>query len=53
MQTHVKETKIEPNKRKSKRSTRQIEEVKNEIRQLGLRLTKTHNLKTKPTQCAN
>ena len=50
--THVKETKTETNKTKSKRTTRQIE-LKNEIRQLGLKLTKTHNLKTKPKQCAN
>ena len=38
--THVKETKTETNKTKSKRTTRQIE-LKNEIRQLGLKLTKT------------
>ena len=51
--THIKETKTEPNKTESKRKTRQIEELKNEIKKLGLKLTKTHNLKTKPKQCAN
>ena len=50
--THTKETKTEPNKIKSKRTTRKIKELKNEIKQLGLKLTKTHNLKTKPKQCA-
>ena len=35
-------------KTKSKKTTRQIEELKNEIIQLGLKLTKTHYLKTKP-----
>ena len=50
--THVKEAKTGPDKTKSKRTTRQIE-LKNEIKQLGLILTKTHNLKTKPKQCAN
>ena len=51
--THMKETKPERNKTKSKTTTRQIEELKNKIKQLGLKLTKTHNLKTKPKQCAN
>ena len=52
--THTcKRNKNEPNKTKSKRTTRQIEELKNEIKQLGLKLTETRNLKTKPKQCAN
>ena len=50
---HVKETKTEPNKTKCKRIPRQIKELKNEVKQVGLKLTKTHNLRTKPKQCAN
>ena len=37
---------------KNKRTTRQTEELKNEIKQLESKLT-TQNLKTKPKQCAN
>ena len=35
------------------RTSRQIEELKNEIKQLGSKLTKAQNLKTKPKQGAN
>ena len=50
--THIEETKAEPNKINSKRTTRQIEELKMQIKQLGLKLTEIHNLKTKPKQWA-
>ena len=45
--THAKETKTEPNKTNSERTTRQPEPP-NEIKQFESELRKTQNLKTKP-----
>ena len=51
MHTHERNT--EPNKPKSKRTTRGTNKPKNNIKQLKRKLTKTENPKTEPKQSAN
>ena len=50
MQTHSKERKTEPNKTKSKRTTRQTIEPKKEIKQLKRKLAKTQNQSKVPSE---